>query len=65
MTISFPGSGLNVDVVPVIYEGEEDDVGYLITKDIGDRVRTCVTQHLRFIRDRKNTAGTTRRPYAW
>jgi tRNA nucleotidyltransferase (CCA-adding enzyme) len=54
VTIEYRGSGLNVDVVPVIYEGEDDDVGYLITKDTGQRVKTSVTQHLTFIRTRKN-----------
>jgi len=55
VTILFHGSGLNVDVVPVIYEGEADDIGYLITKDTGARVRTSVMQHLQFVRARKNT----------
>ncbi len=32
VTIAYRGSGLNVDVVPVIYEGEAEDVGYLTTK---------------------------------
>ena len=54
VTILFHGTGLNVDVVPVIYEGEADDIGYLITKDTGARVRTSVTQHLKFIRARKD-----------
>lgn len=52
--VEYRGSGLNVDAVPVIYEGEADDVGYLITKDTGDRVKTSVSQHLTFIRTRKN-----------
>jgi hypothetical protein len=52
--IEYRGSGLNVDVVPVLYEGEEDDVGYLITKDTGQRVKTSVSQHLTFIRTRKD-----------
>jgi tRNA nucleotidyltransferase (CCA-adding enzyme) len=51
--IEYKGSGLNVDVVPVLYEGEDEDVGYLIT-DTGDRVKTSVTQHLKFVRARKN-----------
>lgn len=54
VTILFHGTGLNVDVVPVIYEGEADDIGYLITKDTGARVRTSVTQHLKFVRARKD-----------
>jgi hypothetical protein len=52
--IEYRGSGLNVDVVPVLYEGEDHDVGYLIAKDTGERVKTSVTQHLEFIRTRKN-----------
>ena len=52
--VEYRGSGLNVDAVPVIYEGEADDVGYLITKDTGARVKTSVSQHLTFIRTRKN-----------
>jgi tRNA nucleotidyltransferase (CCA-adding enzyme) len=51
--IEYRGSGLNVDVVPVLYEGEADDVGYLIT-DTGQRVKTSVSQHLKFVRKRKD-----------
>ena len=54
VTITFRGSGLDVDVVPVIYEGEPDDVGYLVAKHSGARLKTSVTQHLRFLRARKN-----------
>lgn len=54
VTIAFRGSGLDVDVVPVIYEGEPDDVGYLVAKHSGARLKTSVTQHLRFLRTRKN-----------
>lgn len=53
VTIEYRGSGLSVDVVPVIYEGEGDDVGYLISQNTGERIRTSVTQHLQFIRARK------------
>jgi tRNA nucleotidyltransferase (CCA-adding enzyme) len=55
VTITFKGSGLSVDVVPVLYEGDPDDRGYLIAKDTGDRLLTSVRLHLRFIRARKNT----------
>jgi tRNA nucleotidyltransferase (CCA-adding enzyme) len=54
VTMKFTGSGLDVDVVPVLYEGEADDVGYLIEKYSGARVKTSVTQHLKFIRKRKD-----------
>jgi hypothetical protein len=53
VTVSFRGSGLDVDVVPVLYEGDSNDCGYLITKDIGDRVLTSIPLHLQFIRNRK------------
>jgi len=54
VTISFRGSGLDVDVVPVIYEGDPGDRGYLIVKDTGERVLTSIPMHLSFIRQRKD-----------
>jgi hypothetical protein len=53
VTVTFSASGLSVDVVPVLYEGEPDDVGYLVSKDSGERLKTSVRQHLDFIRGRK------------
>lgn len=50
------GSGLKIDVAPVLYEGADDDYGHLITRQ-GDRVLTSVTLHLKFIRSRRNVAG--------
>ena len=49
--ITLRGTGLKIDVAPVLYEGEPDDRGYLITRQ-GDRVLTSVTLHLAFIRAR-------------
>jgi len=57
VTVNFKGTGLNVDVVPVLYEGGADDRGYLVRKRTGDRVLTSITLHLRFIRDRKAKYG--------
>lgn len=51
--ISFRGTGLDVDVVPVLYEGDADDKGYLVTRDTGQRVLTSIPLHLEFIRERK------------
>ena len=51
-TIMF-ASGLNVDVVPVLDEGEGNGKGYLVAKDTGDRLLTSVPMHLEFIRSRK------------
>jgi hypothetical protein len=53
VNVRFAGTGLDVDVVPVLYEGEPDDVGYLVSKDDGTKLRTSVRQHLDFIRSRK------------
>jgi tRNA nucleotidyltransferase (CCA-adding enzyme) len=54
--ITMHGTGLKIDVAPVLYEGEPDDKGYLVTRE-GTRVLTSVTQHLRFINSRKKLAG--------
>lgn len=53
-TISFRGTGLDVDVSPVIYDGDADDRGYLVNKDTGARVLTSIPLHLQFIRKRKD-----------
>jgi hypothetical protein len=54
--ITLRGSGLKIDVAPVLYEGEPDDRGHLVTRQ-GDKVLTSVTLHLTFIRTRRNAAG--------
>ena len=53
VSIHFRGSGLDVDVVPVLYEGDENDYGYLVDKYTGARLLTSVPLHLEFIRKRK------------
>lgn len=57
VTLKFRGTGLDVDVVPVLYEGD-DDFGYLVDKDTGERVLTNIPLHLKFIRARKNAQKT-------
>jgi tRNA nucleotidyltransferase (CCA-adding enzyme) len=52
VTLKFVASGLSVDVVPVLYEGD-GDYGFLIVKSTGDRVLTSIPLHLEFIRKRK------------
>jgi hypothetical protein len=54
--ITLRGSGLKIDVAPMLYDGEPDDKGYLITRQ-GERKLTSVTLHLTFIRKRRNDAG--------
>lgn len=53
VTVHFRGSGLDVDVVPVLYEGAANDVGYLVDKSTGARLLTSIPLHLEFIRTRK------------
>lgn len=55
--VGFRGSGLDVDVVPVLYEGDANDCGYLVRKHTGDRVLTSIPRHLEFIRTRKTRYG--------
>src|SRR5258708_6424059 len=57
VTINFHGSGLNVDVVPVLYEGDEEDRGWLVRKHTGERLLTSIPLHLKFMRDRKQLYG--------
>jgi tRNA nucleotidyltransferase (CCA-adding enzyme) len=54
VTLEFKASGLNVDVVPVLYEGDSQDRGYLIPPSTGLRVLTSIPLHLEFIRKRKH-----------
>jgi tRNA nucleotidyltransferase (CCA-adding enzyme) len=57
VTVNYRGSGLNVDVVPVLYRGEPNDVGYLINKNTGDRLLTSISRHLTFVRTRRDVHG--------
>lgn len=57
VTVSYKGSGLDVDMVPVLYEGDEDDRGYLVNRNTGVRMLTSISQHLQFIRSRKSAHG--------
>jgi tRNA nucleotidyltransferase (CCA-adding enzyme) len=57
VTLIFRSSNLvDVDVVPVLYDCEEENVGTLIVKDTGARVRTSVSRHIEFIRARKGSS---------
>jgi hypothetical protein len=58
VSVKFEGTGLNVDVVPVLYEGDEDDRGYLVPPSTGIRVLTSIPLHLAFSRSKKNAHKT-------
>ena len=57
VTVSFRGSGLDVDVVPVLYEDADDDQGWLVPKDGGPRVLTSIPLHIKFIHARRSIYG--------
>ncbi|PAW93907.1 nucleotidyltransferase [Mucilaginibacter sp. MD40] len=53
VTISFRGSGLDVDVVPILYYGDVNWYGCVVSQDDGSLLETCIPRHLEFIRTRK------------
>ncbi|MEQ1920852.1 MAG: CBASS oligonucleotide cyclase, partial [Elusimicrobiota bacterium] len=53
VTVSFRGSGLDVDVVPILYDGDPDWYGNLVSQEDGTFLATCIPRHLEFIRERK------------
>ncbi len=52
--VSFKGSGLDVDVVPVIYRGKANDRGDLLNRETGEWIETSIPLHLEFVRARKD-----------
>ncbi|MGE3577211.1 MAG: CBASS oligonucleotide cyclase [Vicinamibacterales bacterium] len=53
VTVSFRGTGLDVDVVPILYDGDPDWHGDLVSQDDGTRLRTSIPRHLDFASTRK------------
>ena len=53
VTISFRGSGLDVDVVPILYDGDEQWYGNLVSQEDGSFLKTSIPLHLKFTRKRK------------
>jgi hypothetical protein len=58
VTVSFRGSGLDVDVVPILYAGDLNWYGKLVGQDDGSLLSTCIPRHLEFIRKRKQSHET-------
>ena len=54
VSVTFVGTGNEVDIVPILYSGDPDWRGDLISQDTGERLMTSVPMHLEFIRKRKN-----------
>lgn len=53
VTVSFRGSGLDIDVVPILYAGLPDWRGNLISQEDGSFLETSIPLHLDFARNRK------------
>jgi tRNA nucleotidyltransferase (CCA-adding enzyme) len=53
VTVSFKGSGLDVDVVPILYNGDANWYGNLVSQDDGSFLRTSIPLHLEFAKSRK------------
>lgn len=58
VTVSFRGSGLDVDVVPVLYDGLPDWRGNLVSQEDGSFLETSIPLHLEFARKRKQAQQT-------
>ena len=54
VTVCFRGSGLDVDVVPILYGGDPDWYGDLVSQEDGSFLETCIPRHLEFIQKRKD-----------
>lgn len=53
VTVSFIGSGLDVDIVPILYSGDPNWYGDLVSQDDGSFLKTCIPRHIEFINKRK------------
>lgn len=58
VTVSFRGSGLDVDVVPILYDGDPQWYGNLVSQDDGSFLETSIPLHLEFTRKRKRAKET-------
>lgn len=55
VTVSFRGTGLDVDVVPILYNDDPQWFGNLVSQDDGSFLKTSIPLHLDFIRKRKQS----------
>jgi hypothetical protein len=53
VTVSFRGTGLDVDVVPILYSGDPEWYGNLVSQDDGSFLKTSIPLHLDFATRRK------------
>jgi tRNA nucleotidyltransferase (CCA-adding enzyme) len=53
VTVSFRGSGLDVDIVPILYDNDPQWYGNLVSQDDGHLLKTSIPLHLSFTKKRK------------
>lgn len=58
VTVHFKGTGLDVDVVPILYSGDPNWCGNLVSQDDGSFLETCIPRHIEFIGKRKDLHDT-------
>ena len=56
--IEYKSAGIEIDVVPVFYEGDPNGRGLLVSQDDGSTLMTSIPMHLEFIRKRKAAQDT-------
>jgi len=54
VTVSFRGSGLDVDIVPILYDGDPQWYGNVVSQRDGSLLKTSVPLHVNFIKKRKS-----------
>ena len=53
VTVTFRGTELDVDVVPILYDGDPEWRGKLVSQDDGSLLETSIPLHLKFLDKRK------------
>ena len=53
VAITFAGTGNEIDIVPILYDGDPEWRGDLVSQDDGSKLMTSIPLHLEFIRKRK------------
>lgn len=59
-TVKFVGSGLSIDLVPVIEDKTRDGYGWQYDVHDGSKVETCAPCQIKFVKDRKDRDGDFR-----
>ena len=52
--VSFRGTGLDVDIVPVLYNDDPDWYGAVVSQEDGSFLKTNILRHIEFIQKRKS-----------